>query len=71
MFFFYRALLNVCLLLFFLLRENFLHQSILFSWSEKENQCEQYLFHNKPLGENTEIIHHRERLCLRALSLAR
>src|SRR6266849_9135658 len=42
-FFFYRALLNVCLLLFFLLRENFLHQSILFSWSEKENQCEQFL----------------------------
>src|SRR5260370_3631601 len=35
-FFFYRALLNSCLLLFFLLRENFLHQSILFNWSEHE-----------------------------------
>ena len=42
-FFFYRALLNSCLLLPFLLRENFLHQSILFSWSERENQCEPFL----------------------------
>src|SRR5260370_9529560 len=35
MFFFYRALLNSCLLLFFLLRENFLHQSLLFNWAER------------------------------------
>src|SRR5712692_9605991 len=37
-FFFYRALLNVCLLLFFLLRGNFVHHSILFSCCGKETQ---------------------------------